>query len=119
MAKEDNLIPQAHKLTVDELSKGGQNSAEARRRKRDIRLALETLLEKDISDKNGNVMTTTEAIALKQIEKALKGDTKAFEVVRDTVGQKPTDKIDVTVNDDSAKEMDEYFARHSKRTDTE
>lgn len=99
--------------------KGGIASGEARRRKRDIRLALEALLEKDISDKNGNVMTTTEAIALKQIEKALKGDTKAFEVVRDTVGQKPTDKIDVTVNDDSAKEMDEYFARHSKGTDKE
>lgn len=117
--RQDNLIPQAHVLTVDELSRGGQNSAEARRRKRDIRLALEALLEKDISDKNGNVMTTTEAIALKQIEKALKGDTKAFEVVRDTVGQKPTDRIDLTVNDDSAKEMDEYFARHSKGTDKE
>ena len=99
--------------------KGGIASGEARRRKRDIRLALEALLEKDISDKNGNVMTTTEAIALKQIEKALKGDTRAFEVVRDTVGQKPTDKIDLTVNDDSAKEMDEYFARHSKGTDKE
>ena len=100
-------------------SAGGQASGEARRRKRDIRLALEALLEKDISDKNGNVMTTTEAIALKQIEKALKGDTKAFEVVRDTVGQKPTDKIDLTVNDDSAKEMDEYFARGSKGTNKE
>lgn len=96
---------------------GGIASGEARRRKRDIRLALEALLERDIKDKQGNVMTTTEAIALKQIEKALKGDTKAFEVVRDTVGQKPTDKIDLTVNDDSTKEMDEYFARHSKETD--
>ena len=99
--------------------RGGIASGEARRRKRDIRLALEALLEKDITDKKGNVMTTTEAIALKQIEKALKGDTKAFEVVRDTVGQKPTDRIDLTVNDDSAKEMDEYFARHSKGTDKE
>ena len=98
---------------------GGIASGEARRRKRDIRLALEALLERDIKDKQGNVMTTTEAIALKQIEKALKGDTKAFEVVRDTVGQKPTDKIDVTVNDDSAKEMNEYFARHSKTSDKE
>lgn len=119
---EQNLIPNSER-TPNELrqqtQKGGIASGEARRRKRDIRLALEALLEKDISDKNGNVMTTTEAIALKQIEKALKGDTRAFEVVRDTVGQKPTDKIDLTVNDDSAKEMDEYFARHSKGTDKE
>ena len=104
---------------VEAGQRGGIASGEARRRKRDIRLALEALLEKDITDKKGNVMTTTEAIALKQIEKALKGDTKAFEVVRDTVGQKPTDRIDLTVNDDSAKEMDDYFARHSKGTDKE
>ena len=117
MANEQNLRPSEYKLSQDEAKKGGIASGEARRRKRDIRLALEALLEKDISDKNGNVMTTTEAIALKQIEKALKGDTKAFEVVRDTVGQKPTEKLDLTVNDDSTKEMDEYFARHSKEAD--
>ena len=117
MANEQNLRPSEYKLSREEAKKGGIASGEARRRKRDIRLALEALLEKDISDKNGNVMTTTEAIALKQVEKALKGDTKAFEVVRDTVGQKPTEKLDVTVNDDSTREMDEYFARHSKEAD--
>ena len=100
-------------------SAGGQASGEARRRKRDIRLALEALLEKDIADKHGNVMSTAEAIAIKQIEKALKGDTRAFEVVRDSAGQKPTDKIDLTVNDDSTKEMDDYFARRSKGTNKE
>ena len=119
MANEQNLIPQAHRLTVDEQSKGGQNSAEARRRKRDIRLALEALLEKEITDRNGNVMSTAEAIAIKQIEKALKGDTKAFEVVRDSAGQKPSDKVELTVSDDSTREMDEYFARHDKGTHTE
>ena len=117
MANEQNLRPSEYQLSQEEAKRGGIASGEARRRKRDIRLALEALLEKDISDKNGNVMTTTEAIALKQIEKALKGDTKAFEVVRDTVGQKPTEKLDVTVNDDSTREMDEYFARHSKEAD--
>ena len=117
MANEQNLRPSEYKLSQDEAKKGGIASGEARRRKSDIRLALEALLEKDISDKNGNVMTTTEAIALKQIGKALKGDTKAFEVVRDTVGQKPTEKLDLTVNDDSTREMDEYFARHSKEAD--
>ena len=122
MANEQNLIPNSER-TPNELrqqtQKGGIASGEARRRKRDIRLALEALLEKDITDKHGNTMSTAEAIAIKQIEKALKGDTKAFKVVRDSAGQKPSDKIDLTVNDDSAKEMDEYFARHSKGTDKE
>lgn len=98
--------------------KAGQASGEARRRKRDIRLALEALLEKDISDKHGNTMTTTEAIALKQIEKALKGDTKAFEVVRDTVGQKPIDKVAVTNIDQSLGELNEYFGRQESPDDT-
>lgn len=122
MANEQNLIPftERSENEVRKLnSKGGVNSGEARRRKRDIRLALEALLEKDITDKHGNTMSTAEAIAIKQIEKALKGDTKAFEVVRDSAGQKPSDKIDLTVNDDSAREMDEYFARHSKGSDKE
>lgn len=120
MANEQNLIPftERSESEVREMnSKGGVNSGEARRRKRDIRLALEALLEKDITDKHGNTMSTAEAIAIKQIEKALKGDTKAFEVVRDSAGQKPSDKVELSVNDDSAKEMNEYFARHSKTTD--
>lgn len=119
MANEQNLRPSEYKLSQEEAKKGGIASGEARRRKRDIRLALEALLEKDITDKHGNVMSTAEAIAIKQIEKALKGDTRAFEVVRDSAGQKPTDKIDLTVNDDSTKEMDEYFARRSKGTNKE
>ena len=93
MANEQNLIPQAHTLTVDEQSKGGQKSAETRRRKRDIRLALEALLEKEYKGKDGKLLTGAEAIAVKQMEKALKGDTKAFEVVRDSAGQKPVEKV--------------------------
>ena len=100
---------------VEAGQRGGIASGEARRRKRDIRLALEALLEKDITDKKGNVMTTTEAIALKQIEKALKGDTKAFEVVRDTVGQKPTEKVDLSIEDESARAIDDYFAEKYNR----
>lgn len=92
---EQNLLKgdDVHKLTADEASKGGKASGEARRRKRDIRLALEALLEKEYSGKNGQTLTGAEAIAIKQMEKALKGDTRAFEVVRDSAGQKPVEKV--------------------------
>ena len=30
------------------------------------------------------------------IKKAMSGDVRAFEVIRDTIGEKPTDKIDAT-----------------------
>lgn len=96
MANEQNLRPGEYQLTVEEQKKGGRASGEARRRKRDIRLALEALLEKDYTDRGGKTVSGAELIALKQMEKAVKGDTKAFEVVRDTVGQKPVDKVEAT-----------------------
>lgn len=73
--------------------KGGIASGEARRRKRDIRLAMEALLEKEYKGKNGEMLSGAQAIALKQMEKALKGDAKAFELVRDSSGQKPVEKL--------------------------
>lgn len=100
MANEQNLTPFTSDQNREEAAKngraGGIASGEARRRKRDIRLALESLLEKEYKGKDGKFVSGAEAIAIKQMEKALKGDTKAFEVVRDTVGQKPTEKIVVS-----------------------
>ena len=91
--KEDNLIPQAHVLTVEEASRGGRASADARRQKRDLKRAMDILLERDITDSKGETRSGAEYIAMQQFKKALKGDTKAFEVIRDTAGQKPIDKI--------------------------
>lgn len=113
MAKEQNLTPFTSEQSRDEAvkngRKGGIASGEARRNKRDIRMALEALLEKEYTDKAGNVMTGVEAIALKQMEKAMKGDTKAFEVVRDTVGQKPTERVDMNVG--KSEKLDDIFSQ--------
>lgn len=119
MAGTDNLKPftsdQSREEAVANGAKGGIASGEARRRKRDIRLALEALLEKDITDKRGNTMSTAEAIALKQVEKALKGDTKAFEVVRDTAGQKPSEKVEVTGLYAEKAKLDELLKQRKER----
>jgi hypothetical protein len=101
MANEKNLRPGEYKLTVEEQKKGGKASAEARRKKRDLKLAIQTLLETDIKGKNGEVKTGAEAIAIAQFQKALKGDTRAFEVLRDTSGQSVVQKVAVAeVNQD-------------------
>lgn len=50
MANEKNLIPQAHTLTVEEASKGGQNSGKARREKKTIQKILAGLLDGQIKD---------------------------------------------------------------------
>lgn len=99
--KEDNLKPSEYKLSREEAKKGGIASGEARRRKRDIRLALEALLEKEYKGKGGELLSGAEAISIKQMEKALKGDTKAFEVIRDSSGQKPVEKVMISEVDQS------------------
>lgn len=93
------------KLTTEEQRKiasmGGKASAEARRKKRDLRLAMEMLLEQDITGKDGTVKSGAEAIAVQQFKKALKGDSKAFEIIRDTSGQSVVQKIAVAEVDES------------------
>lgn len=104
---EQNLRPCEHKFTLEEAKKGAQKSAEARRAKRDLRQALEILLETDIKGKNGEVKSGAEAIAIAQFQKALKGDTRAFEVIRDTAGQKPVEKVMVAeVDNDVINEIE-------------
>lgn len=39
-------------------------------------------------------LTYKTVMTLKQLEKALRGDTEAFKVCRDTMGEKPTDKVE-------------------------
>lgn len=85
-----------HKLTVDELRKGGQKSGEARRAKKSLREAMQVLMDADLTGKDGKTMTGTEAMAAKAFQAALKGDWKAWELVRDTAGQKPVDKVVVS-----------------------
>ncbi len=99
MANEQNLKPFTSEQSREEAakngSKGGKASGEARRKKRDLKLAMQALLEADVKDKRtGETMSGAEAIALAQYRKALKGDAKAFELIRDTSGQKPVERVE-------------------------
>lgn len=87
MANNENLIPQAHVLTVEEQSRAGKRSAEVRRARKTLKEELLMLLSEG---------DTQNKISVAQIVKALNGDTKAFEVIRDTIGEKPTDKVEQT-----------------------
>lgn len=117
MANEKNLIPNSERSPKEVRAngaKGGIASGEARRKKRDLKLAMQALLEADIKDKKtGEVMSGAEAIAVAQYKKALKGDAKAFELIRDTSGQKPVDKVEQVNIDgeyiDRVNELKAYF----------
>jgi hypothetical protein len=114
MANEQNLLKKEDR-TASERRESARNagiaSGEARRRKRDLRLAMEMLLEKDITDSSGKTVSGAEAIALKQFQKALKGDTRAFEMIRDTAGQKPIDKTVQANIDTEYLESVEYISK--------
>ena len=101
--KNNEAVKSAHKgtenlkpfntLTVAEQrkiqKKGGKASGKTRAARKTFKEELLKLLE----EKNNN-MALTEAM----LTKALKGDTKAFEIIRDTIGEKPTDKVDINTD---------------------
>ena len=68
---------------------GGIKSGEKRREKAKLREELLILL-----DTKSDNQTMREKITLALIQKALKGDVRAYEVIRDTIGEKPAEKFE-------------------------
>ena len=97
---------------VEIARQGGVASGIARREKKSLREAMQILMDADLTGKDGKTMTGTEAMAAKAFQAALKGDWKAWELVRDTAGQKPVDKVqmktDVNIAD-SAERLSNIF----------
>ena len=99
MANEKNLIPQAHKLTVEEQSKGGKKSAKSKKEKKYIKENLESLMLmnlKDIRLKNKMLdlgivedITIQNAICCAVVQQALNGNLKAFQIIVDMLQQNP------------------------------
>ena len=77
-------------------SRAGKASAKARKRKKELKELLLLALSQPQEGKpeEDNYMGITVAL----IQKALKGDTKAFEIIRDTIGQKPIEQLDINSN---------------------
>lgn len=85
MANEQNLQPCSSKSEARERGrKGGLASGEARRKRKTLKEELLLMLSEG---------ETQQSVTLALIEKAMSGDTKAFEVIRDTIGEKPVDKV--------------------------
>lgn len=111
MTNEANLNPVQ---TKEEARKRGRNggiaSGKARREKKLMRETLDVLLSMPLKNgKNADVesirnfaalkgknINVQEAILIAQVQKAMKGDTKAAEYVRDTIGQKPVENVNMS-----------------------
>lgn len=105
-----NLKPVRSKKEAKEKGrKGGIASGEARRLKRTFKDRLKWLMElpmgegeitEDTDIKNIRLipsanLTAIDQIIVAQFQKAAKGDTKAAEFIRDTIGEKPKEKMEI------------------------
>lgn len=98
MANEENLNPIRTEKEARELGrKGGIASGEARRAKKTMKEMLDYLLDKEIENsKTGEMVTCREAMLSAMVKKAIKGDVKACQFVRDTSGEAPITKTELT-----------------------
>lgn len=99
----DNMT---HKDCVEAGKKGGKASGEARRRKKLMREQMEILLTLPIKSRkikqqlhdlgiDDTELNNQMALVVSMYQKALKGDTRAFEILRDTIGEKPVEVQEV------------------------
>lgn len=109
MPKGDNPnsrknLKNGNRFNSETAAEAGRKSGKSPKRqmRKDLKMCLDILLEKNI-DSNGH--SGAEAMAISIFKKALSGDVRAFEVIRDTIGQKPVDKV--IVSDISQETIDE------------
>lgn len=84
MANNQNLIPQAHVLTVAEQSRGGKQSAKKRKEKKAFKDALLALLETEKDGKNYQ-----EAVVAGLVRRSATGDPRAIELMLRIIGEAP------------------------------
>ena len=88
--EENRKGTQFRRETAVELQK---KSAESHKRNKTFREEFELELSAMLKDKNGNQSSVKNAITKTAVQKALKGDLRAIEFIRDTIGEKPAENI--------------------------
>lgn len=95
-------------------SKGGKASGEARRRKRSLREAMQTMLALDLSEKEINdlakkgydAQTQLDALTAAALMSAKRGNSQAFANVMRLLGE---ETLNIEIQDDSTKNMDNWL----------
>ena len=99
MAGKDNLRAPSPEEARERGRKGGKASAEARKKRKAFKDAILAVLAEPLTDKAGNPhpsgMNVQEAMIRGVIKRAINGDPRAMEVIRDTVGEKPVQQVEV------------------------
>ena len=102
MANEQNLHPSEYKLSQEEAKKGGIRSGQVRREKADFKKKCQIWMESEVAkDKNGKAVTGADLMIAVAGRGIKNGSTKFWELMRDTAGYKPIDKVMVSEVDQS------------------
>ena len=102
MANEQNLRVPSSEDARELGRKGGIASGKARRRKADLKKAFNTILKADVANENiskqlealGFEATNEMALAMVMMQKAMKGNVKAFEQIARLVAIDTKDSLD-------------------------
>ena len=107
-----NLTPINERTTPEQrkenASKGGKKAAENKRQRKEMKEMIQDIFSvgmkkgkivdeiKSLEDADNKNLTVGQALVIAQIKKAMTGDTRAMEFLRDTMGEKPTNKQEIT-----------------------
>lgn len=130
--KNENLMPielvnanKTREQRIKDASNAGKKSGEVRRKRKLLKDLFESLLNTSITDEamkkelkdNGfknEEQNYNTLLGVSMLTEAMKGNTKAFELIRDTIGEKPKEKISFEVNDEISKNIEKYINGKSK-----
>lgn len=121
----ENLVAFKKGDTTDKAKNGrlgGIASGESKRRMKTFKEELMAILQEELVNSKGEKITVQENINRALLIRAGKGDTKAYTIIRDTLGQKPVDESkvvvenagDVKINLDLVKDMEKHFNETDK-----
>lgn len=111
MAREDNLIPGGHKLTLDEQKAGGVASGKARGERASLRKAMQGILSGTYTDKSGKEINGADAVCLAMFRIASNSKDKqavqAFRSIMELMGEA---RIPAEVDNPGMEKLDEILA---------
>lgn len=112
------------KMTPEQRAECGRKGAEVtkriRRERKEMKETLDILLSmpmkkngkvysaeelKSFADLKGKNITIDQAMMVCLVQKALKGDLSAITMIRDTIGEKPAEKVEATVKKNPLDEL--------------
>ena len=97
--------------------KGGIASGKARAEKKRLKEAVESILSMKYDSETGKTLTGYEMVATALFGRAKEGDVSAFNSIRDLIGEKPTDKINATINNTENQELLKRYLEEIKHGD--